>query len=81
LVAGKITAEEANAQVHAAIAEKLMVAWGEIDEAHGLSVESINQLFETLISQYSVAMTQTAIPEAAVKSKVVVDLSDESNPF
>lgn len=81
LVAGKITSEEANAQVHAAIAEKLMVAWGEIDEAHGLTTESINQLFLTLIPQYSVAMTPTAIPEAAVKSKVVVDLGGDDNPF
>lgn len=80
LLEGNITAEEATERAHAMIAERLLIAWGEIDENSGLSVESINQLFMSLVPQYSAAMT-AAIPEAAIKSKVVVDVSDEDVPF
>jgi hypothetical protein len=80
LLEGTITAEEATERAHAMVAERLLISWGEIDENSGLSAESINQLFLSLVPQYSAAMT-AAIPEAAIKSKVVVDVSDEDVPF
>lgn len=81
LVSGELTAEEATQQVHAAIVEKLMVGWGEIDEDHSLSPESLSQLFETLVPQYSVNATATPIPASAIKSSVTIDLAGDDTPF
>lgn len=81
LIAGTITDIEAAEQVHAAIAEKLMICWGEIDSEHGLTTESLNQLFATLVPQYSVNATATPIPASAVKSSVTIDLGNDTEPF
>lgn len=78
LNAGELSVEEATELAHASVAEKLLVAWGEIDADSGLSPESINQLFETLIPQYSVSM-ETSIPRSAIKRSVTVDLSEPAN--
>lgn len=80
-VAGQIEAVEANAMVHAAIVQKLLVAWGEIDEDSGMSAGEINEYFISKIPDYSVAMTATAIPASAIKSKTVVNIADDDTPF
>lgn len=80
LVTGELTPEQAASKAHAMVAERLLVAWGEIDENSGLSEESINQLFVSLIPQYSASM-EVAIPSAAIKSTVTIDLADGDVPF
>jgi len=77
VVAGELSEAEAVQLVHAAIAEKLLTGWGEIDSDHGLSAESISQLFETLIPQYSASIAASPIPTAAVKRSVTVDLGED----
>jgi len=77
LLAGKIDAATASSRVHAAIAEKLLVGWGEIDAESGMSVDEINELFISLIPQYSVDMQNTQIPESAIKEKKVIDLGSD----
>lgn len=79
---GQIEDDVLEDRVHAAIAEALLVGWGEIDENSGMSANEINELFISKIPEYTQDLAVTN-SEQAVIDKTVIDLnnSDEDLPF